>query len=160
MTPANTPAHEPAAESTPVERVATVRPVSETDASERVRAIFAEIKAVKQIDFVPRFWQVLATSPDLLEATWQRLRAVMNPESLGKTSALEPAMREAIALAVSATNGCRYCVQSHTAAFQKLGGTSEALGEVMAIVALFNSTNALADGYQIEPDVFPRIPGL
>jgi hypothetical protein len=31
----------------------------------------------------------------------------------------------------------------------------ETLGEVMAVVALFNSTNVLADGYQIEPDVLP-----
>ena len=28
-------------------------------------------------------------------------------------------------------------------------------GEVLAIVGLFNSTNAIADGYQIEPDVRP-----
>ena len=27
----------------------------------------------------------------------------------------------------------------------------------MAIVALFNSTNALADGYQITPDVLPPV---
>ena len=31
----------------------------------------------------------------------------------------------------------------------------ETLGEAMAIIALFNSTNALADGYQIEPDIEP-----
>ena len=61
----------------------------------------------------------------------------------------------AIALAVSATNGCAYCVNSHTAAVRKLGLDVEALGEVMAIVGLFNSTNAIADGYQIEPDVLP-----
>ena len=58
---------------------------------------------------------------------------------------------------MSATNGCRYCVNSHTAAVRKLGLTVEALGEVLAIAALFNSTNALADGYQIEPDVLPPL---
>lgn len=62
-----------------------------------------------------------------------------------------------IALAVSATNGCSYCVNSHTTALRKLGLSVEALGEVMGIVALFNSTNALADGYQIAPDVFPPL---
>ena len=31
------------------------------------------------------------------------------------------------------------------------------LGEILGIVALFNSTNALADGYQIEPDVLPEV---
>ena len=29
------------------------------------------------------------------------------------------------------------------------------LGEVMSVVALFNTTNTLADAYQVEPDVFP-----
>jgi len=35
----------------------------------------------------------------------------------------------------------------------------ETLGEVMAVISLFNSTNALADGYQIEPDVLPPVDG-
>ena len=63
--------------------------------------------------------------------------------------------KEIIALAVSATNGCAYCTNSHTAAVQKLGLDTEALGEVMAVVGLFNMTNKLADGYQVEPDIFP-----
>ncbi len=81
----------------------------------------------------------------------------MHPEAAGRTSALDAVTREIIALAVSATNGCRYCVNSHTAAVRKLGLSVEVLGEVLAIVALFNSTNALADGYQIEPDVLPPL---
>ena len=59
--------------------------------------------------------------------------------------------------AVSATNGCAYCVNSHTAAVRKLGLDAEALGEVMAVIGLFNSTNAIADGYQVEPDILPPV---
>ena len=81
----------------------------------------------------------------------------MHPEATGRASKLTPLMREIIALAVSATNGCAYCVNSHTAAVRKLGMDVETLGEVMAVVALFNSTNAIADGYQIEPDVLPPV---
>jgi AhpD family alkylhydroperoxidase len=66
-------------------------------------------------------------------------------------------MRETIALAVSATNGCPYCINSHTAALRKMGMDQETLGEVMAIVGLFNMTNALANGYQVEPDVWPPV---
>ncbi len=73
----------------------------------------------------------------------------MHPETSGRTGRLDPLTREIIALAVSATNGCAYCVNSHTAAVRKLGLDAEALGELMAIVGLFNSTNAIADGYQI-----------
>lgn len=135
--------------------VATVRPIEEAEATGRVAAIFADIKATKGIDFVPRLWKVLATNADLLESTWARLKSAMHPEALGRVSKLDPLTREIIALAVSATNGCSYCVNSHTAAVRKLGLDVEALGEVMAVVALFNSTNALAEGYQVEPDVFP-----
>ena len=70
---------------------------------------------------------------------------------------LDPTTREIIALAVSATNGCPYCINSHTAALRKLGMDIETLGEVMAIVGLFNMTNSLANGYQVEPDVRPPV---
>ena len=138
-------------------RVATVRPVEESEATGRVAAIFADIKATKGIDFVPNIWRVLATNPAQLELLWGRLKAIMHPEAEGRSGALSPLTREIIALAVSATNGCPYCINSHTAAVRKLGLDVEALGEVMAIVGLFNSTNALANGYQIVPDVLPPL---
>lgn len=143
----------------PVARVATVNPVSDAAASPRVATVFADIKATKKIDFVPNFWRVLAVSPDQLELVWGRLKAVMHPEAVGRTSPLNALTREIIAVAVSATNGCAYCVNSHTAALQKLGLTDEGIAEVLAVTSLFNSTNALAEGYQIEPDVRPKIDG-
>ncbi|MBP89209.1 MAG: alkylhydroperoxidase [Planctomycetaceae bacterium] len=135
--------------------IATVRAVEETEATGKVADIYADIRATKQIDFVPNFWRVLATNPDQLETVWTSLKGLMHPEAVGRTSALDPKTREIIALAVSATNGCSYCINSHTAAAMKHGLDQEALGEVMAIAGLFNMTNSLADGYQIEPDVKP-----
>jgi AhpD family alkylhydroperoxidase len=136
---------------------ATVKPVDERSASGRVAEIFADIKRTKNIDFVPRLWQVLATNPMQLELVWTTLKTLMHPEAVARTSALDPATREIIALAVSATNGCAYCVNSHTAALRKLGLSADALGEVLAIAGLFNMTNTLADGYQVEPDVLPPL---
>jgi len=134
---------------------ATVRLVEEAEATGRVAAVYADIRATKGIDFVPNFWRALATNADQLELVWTRLKAVMHPEADGRAGRLDPLTREIIALAVSATNGCAYCVNSHTAAVRKLGLDVAALGEVLAIVGLFNSTNALAEGYQVRPDVFP-----
>ena len=138
-------------------RIATVRPVEEGEATGKVAAIFADIKKTKNIDFVPAFWRVIAINPTQLELVWTTLKSLMHPESVGRTPRLDPTTREIIALAVSATNGCPYCVNSHTAALRKLGMDDETLGEVMSIVGLFNSTNAIADGYQIEPDVLPPL---
>ena len=138
-------------------RLATVRPVEEREASGRVAEIFADIKRTKNIDFVPNLWRVLATHPAELELVWTTLKTLMHPESIGRVSPLPAATREIIALAVSATNGCAYCVNSHTAALRKLGLSGEAVGEVLAIASLFNMTNTLAEGYQIEPDVLPPL---
>lgn len=138
-------------------RIATVAPVAEESATGKVAEIYADIRRTKGIDFVPNLWRVLATNPDHLELVWNRLKAIMHPETTGRAAKLSPLTREIIALAVSATNGCAYCVNSHTAAVRKLGMDVETLGEVMAVVGLFNSTNAIADGYQIEPDVLPPL---
>ena len=138
-------------------RIATVAPVPEDQATGKVAAVYADIKRTKKLDAVPNLWRVLATNPDHLELVWTRLKALMHPEAAGRTSPLDPTTREIIALAVSATNGCAYCVNSHTAALRKLGMSVETLGEVLAIVGLFNSTNALADGYRVEPDILPPL---
>ncbi len=138
-------------------RHATVRLVDEQGAGGKVREIFDDIKRTKNIDFVPYFWRALATDPDHLELVWRQLKALMHPEAAGRTSRLDAKTRETIALAVSATNGCAYCVNSHTAALRKLGVDVQTVGEILAIAGLFNQTNALADGYQIEPDVLPPL---
>jgi AhpD family alkylhydroperoxidase len=138
-------------------RLATVRPVTDADATGLVAEIFADIKRTKNIDFVPNLWRVLATNPAQLQVVWDALKTLMHPEAVGRTSPLDSQTREIIALAVSATNGCSYCVNSHTAALRKQGLSTEALGEVLAIAGLFNMTNTLAEGYQVEPDVLPPL---
>ncbi|MBH56391.1 MAG: alkylhydroperoxidase [Planctomycetaceae bacterium] len=139
------------------DRIATVQPIEEDLASPRVSAVYDDIKATKNIDFIPNFWKVIAVNVDLLEQVWGQLKTLMHPETVGRTSHLTPAIREMIAVAVSATNGCSYCVNSHTAILKKHGVQDEAIGEVLAIAGLFNQTNSLADGFQIQSDVFPRL---
>ena len=124
----------------------TVTMVEYEDASAEVRAVYDEIKAVKGIDFVPNFWKTLASHPPLLRDVWSSLDAAMRPDRLDALTT------ELVALAVSATNGCTYCIRSHTAAARKLGMDDAMLGELMAVVGTFNRTNRLADGYQVEVD--------
>jgi AhpD family alkylhydroperoxidase len=129
----------------------TVKLVDENSSHPKVRAVFADIKATKNIDRVPNIWRALATNPDHLELVWTRLKAIMQP---GK---LDMLTKEIIALAVSITNSCDYCINSHTAAVKKLGLDDEGLGEVLAVVGLYNTMNKLADGYQVEPDILPPV---
>jgi AhpD family alkylhydroperoxidase len=141
----------------PDDRIATVCPVDECEATGKVASIFADIKQTKSIDSIPAFWRTLAINPLQLELVWFSLKTLMHPEAAGRVSRLDPQTREIIALAVSATNGCPYCINSHTAALRKQGVDDETLGEVMAIIGLFNMTNSLANGYQIAPDVRPSL---
>jgi AhpD family alkylhydroperoxidase len=131
--------------------MSTVRLVDENTDHPKVRAIFADIKATKKIDRVPNIWRALATHPEHLELCWTRLKAIMSP---GK---LDMLTKEIIALAVSVTNGCDYCIYAHTAAAQKLGLDNEKLGEALAVVGLYNQMNRLADAYQVEPDIRPQV---
>src|SRR6516164_4639906 len=105
--------------------VATVKLVEENSTHPIVQEVFRDIKATKKIDFIPAIWRVLGTHPEHLRLCWTRLKAIMRP---GKVDLLT---KEIVALAVSATNGCRYCINSHTAAVQKLGLDLEGLSEVL-----------------------------
>lgn len=131
--------------------MSTVKLVDENTRDPRVRAIFDDIKTTKQIERVPNIWRALAAHPEHLELCWTRLKAIMRP---GKVDMLT---KEIIALAVSITNGCTYCINSHTAAVQKLGLSHEGLGEVLAVVGLYNQMNRLADAFQIDPDILPKV---
>ena len=79
-----------------------LKTVSDAEATGKVKAVYDDIKATKEIDYVPNFWVALSNNPDHLEATWNKLRAVMKP---GKLDLLT---KEIIALSVSIANNCRY----------------------------------------------------
>ena len=82
--------------------MSTVPLVLEEQATGKVKEVFDDIKATKEIDFIPNFWRGMATSPDLLEQTWSELKSVMSP------GALDLMTKEIVAFAVSATNSCDY----------------------------------------------------
>src|ERR671924_219144 len=102
--------------------------------------------AVRQTDYINNFWKALARDPATLKRTWESVKQVMGP------GALDPLTKEMIYLAVSVTNGCGYCIASHTAAARKAGMTDAMFGEVMAIVGMANETNRLANGYRVPID--------
>ena len=82
--------------------MALYQTVALADATGKVKEVYEDIMATKEIDFIPNFWQALSNNPDHLEATWQKLKSVMKP---GKLDLLT---KEIIALAVSITNNCAY----------------------------------------------------
>jgi AhpD family alkylhydroperoxidase len=116
------------------------------EASDVVKAVYDEIKAARKLDDVNNFWKYLANDEQTLRRTWDSLRAVMAP------GALDPLVKEMIYVAVSVTNGCGYCIASHSAAAAKAGMTPAQFGELMAVVGMANETNRLVNGYRVPID--------
>ncbi len=122
------------------------QPIHRDDASPEVRAVFDDICRTRGVPDVNNFWKYLANDPATLKRTWDSLKDVMAP------GALDPLTKELIYVAVSVTNGCNYCIASHSAAAAKAGMTPQMFGELMAIVGMANETNRLATGYRVPVD--------
>jgi AhpD family alkylhydroperoxidase len=116
------------------------------DAPPEVRAVYDDIMATRQTDRVNNFWKVLAADPVGLRRTWESVKEVMAP------GALDPLTKELLYVAVSVTNGCEYCIASHTAAARAKGATEEQLAELRAVVGMASETNALATAYGVPVD--------
>jgi AhpD family alkylhydroperoxidase len=124
----------------------TIGLIEYKDASPEVRAVFDDIMATRQTDWINNFWKALARDPLTLKRTWESINQIMAP------GALDALTKEMIYVAVSVTNQCGYCIASHTAAARKKGMSEEMFAEVMAVVGMANETNRLAAGYQVEID--------
>ena len=126
--------------------MATVKLIEYAEASAEVRAVYDDIMATRKIDWVNNFWKALANHPPTLRRTWESVKSIM------ASGTLDSLTKEMVYLAVSTTNGCNYCIASHTASARKAGMTDAMLGELMAVVGMANETNRLANGYQVEID--------
>ena len=126
--------------------MSTVKLIEYNMASDEVKSVYDDIMSVRKSDWVNNFWKALANQPRLLKDTWNTIKSVMAPGSI------DPLTKEMVYIAISASNSCNYCTNSHTAAARAKGMTDEMLMELMAIVGMANKTNALANGLQIETD--------
>jgi AhpD family alkylhydroperoxidase len=121
-------------------------PIDYAAASEEVRAVYQDIMTTRKTDWVNNFWKVLAHDPATLRRLWANIKEVMAP------GALDPLVKEMLYVAVSASNGCHYCIASHGAAARNKGMTEAQYSELLAIVGLANETNRLVTALDVEID--------
>ncbi|MEM7540478.1 MAG: carboxymuconolactone decarboxylase family protein [Pseudomonadota bacterium] len=126
--------------------MSTVSLIEYEHAEDSVKAVYDDIRKVRQTDFINNFWKALANNPEQLARTWDAVKTVMAP------GAIDPLTKEMIYVAISATNQCSYCAHSHTAAAKAKGMTDEQHAELLAVIALANETNGLAAALQVEID--------
>lgn len=126
--------------------MATLPLLTDETATAEARAVFDDIRATRQTDYVNNFWRAMANEPATMAALWARLKTVMGP------GALDPLTKEMIYIAVSVANGCEYCVHSHTASAKAKGMTPEMHGELLAVIGMATQTNALSTAMQVPVD--------
>ena len=90
----------------------------------------------KKFGFVPEVFQAMVRNGDFLGSLMQL------SDVAGK--GLDPKTKELICIAVSAVNGCEYCLSAHRAIAKGAGATDEeitAAVEVAAAMSAFNNFN-------------------
>jgi AhpD family alkylhydroperoxidase len=126
--------------------MATVKLLTDDELSPEARAVFDDIRAVRQTEFVNNFWRALAHDPVTLKRTWESIKQVMAP------GALDAKTKEMLYVAVSIAHGCNYCIHSHTAAARAKGMTEAEYAELIAIVGMASETNRIVTALGVEVD--------
>ena len=134
--------------------MSTVKLIEYEDASPDVKAVYDDIMATRKVDWINNVWKALAVNPSLMKNVWEGIKEATKP------GAIDAVTKEMIYVAVSATNGCKYCVNSHTAAARKKGMTEEMYAELLALIGMANQTNALLNGLDLPIDEPFRNGGL
>ena len=101
------------AKATDAERIARLHVPDEQDVPAEVKELWA--LPLEKLGFVPNVLRVFALRPKHLLGWWAYYDELLRGES-----GLTKVQREMIAVVVSVTNRCHYCVVSHTAALRKL----------------------------------------
>ena len=88
--------------------------------------VYERIRALHPGRRVGNLWQAVAPAPGVLDALFTLVRATMD-----EPAPLSRAQAEAVAVAVSAVNGCRYCLAHHGPRLARALG-DEALARAVA----------------------------
>ena len=71
---------------------------------------------------------------------------------------LDPLSKALIYVAVSVTNGCAYCIASHTAAAQKAGMSAEMFAELMTVVGIIGIDRGVPHWWRVCYDQVRQLP--
>ena len=104
------------------------------------KAVAIQEKLEKNFGFLPEVFQIMGRNGDFLEAVLK----VAEVSGRG----LDAKTKELIIIAVSAVNGCTYCLDAHRSAALGAGVTDDEITaaiEVAAAISAFNNFNKAID---------------
>jgi AhpD family alkylhydroperoxidase len=99
----------------------------------------------KKFGFLPEVFQAMGGNGDFLDCVMK------TAEAAGKS--LDPKTKELIAIAVSAVNGCTYCVEAHRAMALGAGVTEEEITGALEVAAMMSMFNNFNKGIDLKADI-------
>lgn len=127
--------------------MATVKLLTDEEATPEARAVFDEIRKARGTDYVNNAWRAFANDPENLKVTWDKARKVMGPGT-----PLDPLVKEMIYLTVSIMNRCEYCINSHSHFARQKGMTDAQYNDMLRVIGLATEGNSFMTAMQVPPD--------
>ncbi len=118
--------------------MATLRFVSEEEATGRTKEIYEELKG--SLGIVPNIYRALANNEHILETFWENRKRIMDQGTL------DPAIKEWLAWATVGINNAKFGVDTHTARLKKMGYTDEQIVEALAVINYFIGISTVING--------------
>ena len=137
-------------EETMTNKTAFTRSVEESEATGKVKEVYEDIKKTLGISFIPNMYKAMANTPGYLEATWNKVQAIMTTQ--GK---LDSKTKDIIALTVSIMGGCDYCIGVYNETVRHAGLDDEAMTELYAVIDTYTGLNRFNVAAQTKPDEKP-----
>ncbi|QSH41291.1 carboxymuconolactone decarboxylase family protein [Lentisphaerota bacterium ZTH] len=99
----------------------------------------------KNFGFLPEVFQAMGRSGNFLDSVLKMADAA------GKN--LDPKTKELISIAVSAVNGCEYCLDAHRAMALKAGVSEEEISGAIEVAAMMSMFNNFNKGISLNSDI-------
>jgi len=109
--------------------------IEESQAQGQVAELYAKIKSSLGLKHVPNTFKAMAHSPAFLADTLENHLKVMG------AGALDTKTKELIAIAVSAVNGCHYCLSAHASIGRAVGLSDALIAEAVALAGIMAAHN-------------------
>ena len=126
--------------------MATVKMLTDAEATPEARAVFDDIRKTRKTDFVNNAWRAQANHPAMLKRNWERAKTTMAP------GAIDALSKEFIYLAVSIMNNCEYCIHSHSHFARQKGMTDAQYTELLEVIALATENNRMMTAMHVPVD--------
>jgi AhpD family alkylhydroperoxidase len=120
------------------------------DGDERSRTL--QVGITKSLGFLPEGYQAMGRSGKFLES-------VLGMEHAAGSN-LDERTRQLLSVAVSAVNGCGYCLHAHRAMALKAGCTEQEVTGALEVAAMMSASNTFFKAAGLTHDVTPEALGV